>query len=113
MRSLVRRSAAGCLWLSVVGFPALAQVDRSGGPVEFRSADRPISAPTLRFAESASPEVGKSLPAIPPAPDDVLKQIDKELGRTGTRSTTGADHGTFGSPEKADEKSGLGNTTFK
>jgi hypothetical protein len=113
MRSVVRRSEAGCLWLSVVAFPALAQVDRLGGPVEFRSADRPISAPTLRFAESASPDVGQSLPGIPPVPDDVLKQIDQELARTGTNSTTGADQGTLRSPERTDEKSGLGRTTFK
>jgi hypothetical protein len=82
-----------------------------GGPVEFRSADRPISTPTLRFAESASSDAGKSLPTSPPTPDDVLKQIDKEL--SGTGSTTGADHGSLGSPEKADDKSGLGKTTLK
>jgi hypothetical protein len=118
MRALVQRAAAGSLWLSVVAFPASAQVDRIGGPVEFRSADRPIGAPTLRFAESGSPDTGISLPASPPAPDDVLKQIDKELGQTGTKSTTGADRGTLGSPETADERSGLGRigvdrTTFK
>ena len=43
----------------------------------------------------------------------MLKQIDKELGRSGTGSTTGADHGSLGSPEKADDKSGLGKTTLK
>jgi hypothetical protein len=100
-------------WLHVASLPVLAQADRLGGPVEFRSADRPISAPTLRFAESASPDMGKVLPVNPPAADDVLRQIDKELGRTGTRSTSGADHGTLGSPEKADDRSGFGKTIGK
>lgn len=115
MGFVVRHAAIGCLGLglSLVADPVWAQADRIGGPVEFRSADRPISTPTLRFAESASSDVGKSLPTSPPTPDDVLKQIDKELGRSGTRSTTGADLGSLGSPEKADDKSGLGKTTLK
>jgi len=113
MDFVVRHAAIGCLWLSFVADPVWAQVDRMGGPVEFRSADRPISTPTLRSAESASSDVGKSLPTSPPTPDDVLKQIDKELGRSGTRSTTGADRGSLGSPEKADDTSGLGKTTLK
>jgi hypothetical protein len=113
MRVVGRCVAGGCLWLSVVASSALAQVDRIGGPVEFRSADRPIAAPTLRFAEPASPDLEKSLPASPPAPDDVIKQIDKELGKTGARATIGADYGTLGSPEKTDEQSGLGRITFK
>lgn len=113
MRPLVRRAAAGSLWLSVLASPALAQVDRIGGPVEFRSADRPVGAPTLRFAESGSPDMGISLPASPPAPDDVLKQIDKELGRASTGSITGADQATLGSPETADDIRARGKTTFK
>lgn len=110
---VVRHAAVGCLGLSLVAPPVLAQIDRSGGPVEFRSADRPISTPTLRFAESASPDAGKSLSTSPPAPDDVLKQLDKELGQTATRSTSGADHGSLGSAEKADDNSGLAKTTLK
>lgn len=113
MRPLVRRAAAWSLWLSVVAFPALAQVDRIGGSAESRSADRPVGAPTLRFAESGSPNLGASLPASPPTPDDVLKQIDKELGRTGTRSITGQDQATLGSPQDADDTRGRGKTTFK
>jgi hypothetical protein len=107
MHCLVRRAAAGTLCLGVLAIPAYAQVDRLGGPAEFRSADRPIASPSLRFTELGSPDLGQ-LPVQPPTPDDVLKQIDKELGQTGTKSTTGADRGTLGSPEKADERSGLG-----
>jgi hypothetical protein len=104
---------AALFWLQVVALPVLAQADRIGGPVEFRSADRPISAPTLRFAESASPDLGRFLPGSPPAADDVLRQIDKELGRTGTRSTSGADQSTLGSPQQADDRSGFGKTIGK
>jgi hypothetical protein len=109
----VLHHTATLFWLHVAALPVLAQADRIGGPVEFRSADRPISAPTLRFAESASPDMGKFLPGNPPAADDVLRQIDKELGRTGTRSTSGADQGTLGSPQQADDRSGFGKTIGK
>jgi hypothetical protein len=107
MHCIVRRAGAGCLWLSVVAYPAFAQIDRIGGPVEFRSADRPIPAPTL---ESVSSELRKSLPISPPAADEVLKQLDKELGRTGTKSTTEVDSAR---PSSSTDRSGLTGTTFK
>jgi hypothetical protein len=108
MHSVVRRAAAGGLWLSVVAYPALAQIDRIGGPVELRSADRPIPAPTLPSGESVSSELRTFLPTSPPASDDVLKQIDKELGRTGTKSTPEVD-----SASPSTDRSGLGGSTLK
>jgi hypothetical protein len=113
MRFVLYQAAAGCFWVHVAALPVLAQVDSLGGAAGFRSADGPISAPSLRSAESASPDTGKSLASNPPAPEAVLKQIDKELGRTGTRSTSGTDQGTLGSPQKADDRSGFGNTIGK
>jgi len=114
MRSMLRQAAAGGLWLIIGTLPVFAQTDRMGGPVEFRSADRPIPAPTLKSADSASSDPSKSFTIGPPAADDVLKQIDRELGRTGTRAD--ADAGPRGSSVETGEaadRPGLGASTFK
>jgi len=111
---MLRQVAVGGLWLIIGALPALAQADRIGGPVEFRSPDRPIPAPTLRSADSASSDASRSLTIGPPAADDVLKQIDRELGRTGTRADV--EDGRQGSPASTDEagdRRGLGGSTFK
>lgn len=113
MRSMTRQAATGALWLIIGALPVFAQADRMGGPVEFRSADRPIPAPTLRSADSASSDASKSLTIGPPAANDVLKQIDRELGRTGTRAD--AEAGRQGASPEAGEadRRGLGGSTFK
>jgi hypothetical protein len=110
---MLRQTAVGGLWLIIGVLPVFAQADRMGGPVEFRSADRPIPAPTLRSADSASSDANRSLTIGPPAVDDVLKQIDRELGRTGTRAD--AESGRQGSsPETGEaDRRGLGGSTFK
>jgi hypothetical protein len=113
MQLLVQRVAVGFIWLNVVANPVMAQVESIGGSIEFRSADRPISAPPLRLTESASPDLGKSLPTGPPATNDVLKQLDKDLGQTSTQSTVGADHGSLGARARASEPSGLGRSIVK
>ena len=105
---MTRQAATGALWLIIGALPVFAQADRMGGPVEFRSADRPIPAPTLRSADSASSDASKSLTIGPPAADDVLK-----LGRTGTRAD--AEAGRQGASPEAGEadRRGLGGSTFK
>ena len=110
---MLRQAAAGGLWLLIGTLPVFAQTDRMGGPVEFRSADRPIPAPPLRSADSASSDASRSFTIGPPAADDVLKQIDRELGRTGTRAD--AEAGRQGASPEAGEadRRGLGGSTFK
>jgi hypothetical protein len=114
MRAILQQAAAGWFWLNVAALPVFAQVDRIGGPVEFRSADRPIPTPTLQFPESASSDSSKlhSI-GLPPA-DEVLKQIDKELGRTGVKSSAEGDLGRPGSSARITEpRRGLEGSTFK
>jgi hypothetical protein len=112
---MLRQAAAGGLWLLIGTLPVFAQTDRMGGPVEFRSADRPIPAPMLRSADSVSSDPSKSFTIGPPAADDVLKQIDRELGRTGTKAD--AEAGPQGSSAaaagEAADRRGLGASTFK
>jgi hypothetical protein len=100
---LVLRCGVAC-WLavSVAVVPVAAQVDQIGGPVEFRSPDRPISAPTLRVPESAGlpSDSGKLSSAGMPAPEEVLKRIDTALGRTLSRSEPGPP----GAPDKTDDQ---------
>jgi hypothetical protein len=102
---------AGCLSLIAVGLPALAQLDRIGGPVEFRSADQPIAAPTLRDPESVGlpSDSAKVLGPGPLASDDVLKRIDTDLGRTGMRSTgdvnTGRQESLYNAGEHLEKQS--------
>jgi hypothetical protein len=92
MQSTVQSGLTCWLLLSVAVLPVAAQSDRFGGPVEFRSPDRPISVPTLRFPESA----GLSLDRLSStsttgmsAPENVLKQLDMEMGRILSRSEPG------------------------
>jgi len=111
---MLRQAAVGGLWLIIGAVPVFAQADRMGGPVEFRSADRPIPEPTLRSADSASSDAGKSFTIGPPAADDVLKQIDRELGRTGTRADAEAGRpASSGAADEAGDRRGLGGSTFK
>ncbi len=74
------------LGLVLAAHPALAQFDRGGGPAgDFRVEDRPITAPSI-----GSPDVmgsppnpmrfGSVLGGKPP--DDVLKGLDNDLGRS-------------------------------
>jgi hypothetical protein len=50
----------------------------------------------------------------PPAADDVLKQIDRELGRTGTKADAEASpQGSSAAAGEAAERLGLGASTFK
>jgi hypothetical protein len=114
MRAILRQAAAGWVWLNATALPVFAQADRMGGPVEFRSADRPIPAPTLQFPESASSESSKLLSIGPSPADEVLKQIDKELGRTGVKSSADGDLGRPGSSARISEpRRGLEGNTFK
>jgi len=114
MRSMLRQAAAGGLWLIIGTLPVFAQADRMGGPVEFRSADRPIPAPMLRSADSGSFDPSKSFTIGPPPADDVLKQIDRELGRTGTRADAEAGpQGSSATAGEAADRRGLGASTFK
>jgi len=111
---MLRQAGVGGLWLIVGALPALAQADRIGGPVEFRSPDRPIPAPTLRSTDSGSSDASKSLTTGPPAADDVLKQIDRELGRTGTTADAeGSRQGSSAPADEAGDRRGLGGSTFK
>jgi hypothetical protein len=114
MRSMLRQATGGALWLIMGALPVFAQADRTGGPVEFRSADRPMPVPTLRSADSASSDLSKSLTIGPPAADDVLKQIDRELGRTGTRADAeGGRQGSSAEAGEAADRRGVGGSTFK
>ncbi len=112
MRSVLRQAAAGGWWLIIGTLPVFAQTDRMGGPVEFRSADRPIPAPMLKSTDSLSSDPSKSFTIGPPAADDVLKQIDRELGRTETKAEAGPQGSSAAADEPA-EKRGLGGSTFK
>jgi hypothetical protein len=49
----------------------------------------------------------------PPAADDVLKQIDRELGRTGTKADEASSQGSSAAAGEAAERRGLGASTFK
>jgi hypothetical protein len=113
MRSMLRQAAAGGLWLLIGTLPVFAQTDRMGGPVEFRSADRPIPAPMLRSADSGSSDPSKSFTIGPPAAEDVLRQIDRELGRTGTKADEASSQGSSAAAGEAAERRGLGASTFK
>jgi hypothetical protein len=95
-------SGATCWVLfAAAALPAAAQVDRVGGPVEFRSPDQPISVPTLRFPESAglSSDASKLSTAGMPAPEQAVKHLDAELGRTLSRT----EPGRRGPPDKTDQ----------
>jgi len=114
MRAGLQQATAGWFWLSVAALPAFAQADRMGGPIEFRSVDRPIPSPTLQFPESTSFELRRFLLPGLPSPDEVLKQIDKDLGRTGVKSSVDGDVGRPGSSAMMSEpRRGLEGTTFK
>jgi hypothetical protein len=115
MPSVAHRTIAGCC-LGLVAFPAFAQVGQMSGPVEFRSADRPITAPALRFSDSVSPDSAKLFALDPPSPADLLKEVDNQLGRAGTRSTSEQDPGRstpFSKAGELSDKEGLGRSTLK
>jgi len=68
----------------------------------------------LRSADSVSSDPSKSFTIGPPAADDVLKQIDRELGRTGTKADAEAGpQGSSAAAGEAAERRGLGASTFK
>jgi hypothetical protein len=114
MRAVLRQAAAGWFWLNVAALPLFAQADRMGGPIEFRSADRPIPSPTLQFPESASSDVSKLLSMGLPAAEEVLKRIDKDLSRSGMPSSAEAELGRSGSSPRITEPGrGLEGSTFK
>ena len=103
MQSTVQSGLTFCFLLSVAVLPAAAQSDRFGGPEEFRSPDRPISVPTLRFPEAAGLSLDKLSSTSTTgmsAPENVLKQLDMELGRTLSRS----EPGRRGPPDKTDDQ---------
>ena len=101
MQSTMQSGLTCCFLLSVAVLPAAAQSDRFGGPVEFRSPDRPISVPTLRFPEAAGLSSDKlSSTSGMSAPENALKQLDMELGRTLSRS----EPGRRGPPDKTDDQ---------
>lgn len=98
MQSPIPSGMTCWLLLSVGVLPAAAQSDRFGGP------DRPISAPTLRFPEAAglsdSSKLSSTSTSGMSAPENVLKHIDIELGRTLSRS----EPGRRGPPDKTDDQ---------
>jgi hypothetical protein len=103
MQSTVQSGLTCCFLLSVAVLPVAAQSDRFDGPVEFRSPDRPISVPTLRFPEAAglsSDKLSSTSTTGMSAPENVLKQLDMELGRTLSRSESGR----RGPPDKTDDQ---------
>jgi hypothetical protein len=103
MQSTVQSGMTCWLLLSVAVLPVAAQSDRFGGPVEFRSPDRPISVPTLRFPEAAglsSDKLSSTSTTGMSAPENVLTHLDKELGRTLSRS----EPGRRGPPDKTDDQ---------
>ena len=113
MRSLWRPIAIW-IWVTCSVMPASAQLDRIGGPVEFRAPDRPISAPALGgLDESKSSDLRKFL--SPGVPTDALKHIDGELGRTPTRSTAEADVGRDSTAKVGNRPNqrGLEGSTFR
>lgn len=107
--------ALAAIWLTLAVTPALAQLDRIGGTVEFRAPDRPISAPTLgAFDETKSSDVNKLLSTS--VPTDALKGIDRELGRTRTGPPVDADVGRPESTAKVGDRPnqrGLEGSTFR
>ncbi len=89
LRRLTLSLIAVLSWDTVTTATALAQFDRIGGSVEFRAPDLPIGAPPLRDPGAVGlPADAKLLDRMgPPSTGDVLKDLDKSLGRTGTKST--------------------------
>ena len=110
---MLLQAAGGGLWLIIGVLPVFAQADRMGGPVEFRSADRPIPTPAVGSADSVSSDLSKSFTIGPPAADGVLKQIDRELGRTGMRTDAEADRPGSSATDGEADRRGLGGSTFK
>lgn len=100
MQSTVQSGMTCWLLLSVAVLPAAAQSDRFGGPVEFRSPDRPISVPTLRFPEAAGLSSDKLSTTGMSAPENVLTLLEKELGQTLSRS----EPGRRGPPDKTHDQ---------
>jgi len=99
----------GILSLIVGEGTALAQLDRIGGSVEFRAPDRPIAAPPLRDPQAVGlPSESSKFPDRmgPPSTDTVLRNLDKELGRTETRSTDEPDRGPSERPFRPGEDLG-------
>jgi len=116
MDSMVQSVAACWFLLGIATIPALAQVERiGGGPVEFRSADRPIPAPTLSAGDLTSSDPNTLFAAGSPAAADLLKKLDKELGRTGSSAPLDTDPGRrTGAPSAAETSSDTqAQTTFK
>ncbi|ALA58394.1 hypothetical protein [Nitrospira moscoviensis] len=87
MRRLLAFSILGTAMAAV---PAQAQLDRMGGTSgDVRTPDRPISAPPLRFPEAAGfpSDSMKFLDSIGPrTPEEVLKNLDKDLSRRSTEA---------------------------
>lgn len=102
MRSLLQPAFAA-IWLTLAVTPALAQLDRIGGAVEFRVPDRPIPAPTFgAFDDTKSSDLNKLLSTG--VPTDALKGIDRELGRTSTGLPVEADVGRRESTAKVGDR---------
>ena len=112
MRSVVRQLAANGYWMVIAMTPVFAQTDRMGGPAEFRSPDRPIPTPALKSVDPAAFDSSKSLTIGPPAADEVMKDIDRELGQTGTRSIAGSGSSSLSPSESSNRRDG-DRTTFK
>jgi hypothetical protein len=102
MQSTVQSGMTCWLLLSAAVLPAAAQSDRFGESGNFRSPDRPISAPTLRFPETAglSSDSSKLSSTGMSPPENVLKHIDTELGRT----LSGSEPGRRGPPDKTGDQ---------
>jgi hypothetical protein len=100
MQSTVQNGLTFCFLLSVAVLPAAAQSDRFGGPVEFRSPDRAISVPALRFSEAAGLSSDMLSSTGMSAPENVLTHLDKELAQTLSRS----EPGRRGPPDKTHDQ---------
>lgn len=77
----------------VISFPVLAQLGQLGPSGDFRVNDRPGTAPTVGPPGGPSLSPGPTLfrdPTGAKSPDEILKSLDKDLGRN-----------TFGSPGSA------------
>ena len=111
----VLRHSTAC-WVLLAATPVFAQVDRISGSIDFRSPDRPIPMPSLGPLEGIASDSSK-LPTIgPAAADQVLKRIDRELGRTATGAPADGDAGAADSLRRSSEfpqRRALGGTTFK
>jgi hypothetical protein len=112
--------ASCALSLILAAAPARAQFDRTGGSAgDFRPPDRPIGAPPLRFPEAAGfpSDSSKFLGGIgPTSPDEVLKSLDKDLGRTNTKTIEKRDSdepGTVHKPGEALERRPAAPATLK